>query len=281
MSRTKKKFLIIFFSVLSALILESVIIFLIMSLLSNKDNKSIENQLSFITKDNHFIYKSSSQSILYGDKEYWLGDYIDEEGTTIEYIGDEYIIYSYYKSRKYFYYSIDPDGKSNYLLKMDAHARWNFYQNNMFYLEKNNEFYTYDMNQNILNSVTYDEYLLGNNNKYQVVLYDKKRLKITDSENGLYKYFILDDFKEENEVINNLSKIKNQMVIYDYLVVGENVYITIYFDSTYAFIIDFNFKEETISFVDKIINKYWSDNFKMYYLQNQICYPLDALIAKS
>ena len=161
----------------------------------------------------------------------------------------------------------------------DEYLRWRFYVEGKFYIENKNNFYTYDINQNVLVSITSDDFLSRNNAEYKAVLYDEKRLKISDVNTGLYKYVFIEDF-QENEVIKTWTEVKNKLEIYDYLIVGQDIYIVIRIDYIHAFVISYDFQTETITFVDRIINSYWDDGFKMFYLENKECYPLDALIFK-
>ena len=278
-SRAKKKFLIIFFSIFSALVLYFAAIIIVNVIIEDNKNKTIEKYLSYIPTDNHFLYKYLDQSLIYCGKDYYLEKYIDKDDISVEYVNENYLIYYKYKFGNYSYYVIDSDGNSNLLFDKDEYLRWRFYVEGKFYIENKNNFYTYDINQNVLVSITSDDFLSRNNAEYKAVLYDEKRLKISDVNTGLYKYVFIEDF-QENEVIKTWTEVKNKLEIYDYLIVGQDIYIVIRIDYIHAFVISYDFQTETITFVDRIINSYWDDGFKMFYLENKECYPLDALIFK-
>ena len=279
MSRKKKKFLIIFFSILSALVLFFSAFITVGVIIENNENEVIEKYLSSIPNDNHFIYKYFDSSIIYENEYLNLENYIDKKDISVEYVNENYLIYSKRKFHTYSYYVIDGDGNSYFLFKKDEQVRWNYYKDGKFYIEGGNSFYSYDINQNDLITITNDEYFSANDNKYQAVQYDKKQLKITDVDNGLYKYFSLDDY-QQNDIIEKLLGLHQELKIYNYLVVGDDIYILIYIDYKYAVVINYDFQMETITFVDKIISSYWDDDTKMFYLENQKCYPLDAIISK-
>ncbi|RIA77825.1 hypothetical protein EI71_00801 [Anaeroplasma bactoclasticum] len=278
MSR-KKKFLIIFFSILSILVLYFTTIIIVGVIIENSQNEIIEKYLSSIPNDNHFIYKYFDSSIIYENEYLNLEKYIDKKDIYVEYVNENYLIYSKRKSHTYSYYVIDSDGNSYFLFKKDERVRWNYYNEGNFYIEGQNEFYSYDINQNDLITITYDEYFSANDNKYQAVQYDKKQLKITDVDNGLYKYFSLDHY-QQNDIIEKLLGLQKKLEMHNFLVVGEDIYILVYVNYTYAVVIKYDFQMETISFVDKIINGYKDDKTIMFYLENQKCYPLDAIISK-
>jgi hypothetical protein len=275
----KKKFLIIFFSILSILVLYFTTIIIVGVIIENSQNEIIEKYLSSIPNDNHFIYKYFDSSIIYENEYLNLEKYIDKKDIYVEYVTENYLIYSKRKSHTYSYYVIDSDGNSYFLFKNDERVRWNYYNEGNFYIEGQNEFYSYDINQNDLITITYDEYFSANDNKNQAVQYDKKQLKITDVDNGLYKYFSLDHY-QQNDIIEKLLGLQKKLEMHNFLVVGEDIYILVYVNYTYAVVIKYDLQMETISFVDKIINGYKDDKTIMFYLENQKCYPLDAIISK-
>jgi hypothetical protein len=275
----KKKFLIIFFSILSILVLYFTTIIIVGVIIENSQNEIIEKYLSSIPNDNHFIYKYFDSSIIYENEYLNLEKYIDKKDIYVEYVNENYLIYSKRKSHTYSYYVIDSDGNSYFLFKNDERVRWNYYNEGNFYIEGQNEFYSYDINQNDLITITYDEYFSANDNKYQSVQYDKKQLKITDVDNGLYKYFSLDHY-QQNDIIEKLLGLQKKLEMHNFLVVGEDIYILVYVNYTYAVVIKYDLQMETISFVDKIINGYKDDKTIMFYLENLKCYPLDAIISK-
>lgn len=52
-------------------------------------------------------------------------------------------------------------------------------------------------------------------------------------------------------------------------------------NTSYAVTIRYDFETEDIYFVDKIESYYWDTHFRMFYLENQVCYPLETLIANN
>ena len=291
-TRTKKKFLIIFFSIILSFITEAVVVIIILSAISNNKNKTIENYLSFIEKDNHLLYKYSDQSILYKDGIYRLEKLIDNNDVDVDYVSEKYLIFSTFESGHYYYYSINNNGEINYLFNTgekdeeskyifntDYILQWKYYNNGKFYIVCKDAFYTYDVKQSSLSTISFDKYFLEKDDKYQIAQYDEKRLKITDVDSGFFKFFSLDD-NQPNDTINKLKKVSD-LKIYDYLIVGHNIYIVLYINTSYAVTIRYDFGTEDIYFVDKIESYYWDTHFRIFYLENQVCYPLETLIANS
>ena len=133
MSRGKKKFLIIFFSFLSGIGFTYGILMLTVFLVNNYEEKEYQEALDGIQVNNNLIYSSRQDNILYKSKEYTLSKYIGDNNC-IEYICEDYIIYSKDTNQQYSYFSIDSKGESTLLFNSNVSLIWNFYKDGVFYL---------------------------------------------------------------------------------------------------------------------------------------------------
>jgi len=276
MSRGKKKFLIIFFSILSGIGLVYGILMLTVFLVDNYREKEYQEALDSIQVNNNLIYSSRQDSILYKSKEYTLSKYLGDNNC-IEYICEDYIIYSKDTNQHYSYFSIDSKGESTLLFNSNVSLIWNFYKDGVFYLNHINDFYTYEFGFENVQSILEEDYIKRKEEDYKIVQINNTSLDIIDNHTGSSKKVLINDLKQ-NDTISKLSGAG--LFISDYFIYGSYIYIVIYFNESRSIVAHYDFDLNEITVVGKALNGFWDYTFRLFYLENEVCLPLEALIGK-
>ena len=276
MSRGKKKFLIIFFSILSGIGLTYGILMLTVFLVDNYREKEYQEALDGIQVNNNLIYSSRQDSILYKSKEYTLSKYIGDNNC-IEYICEDYIIYSKDTNQQYSYFSIDSKGESALLFNSNVSLIWNFYKDGVFYLNHINDFYIYEFGFENVQSILEEDYIKRKEEDYKIVQINNTSLNIIDNHTGSSKKVLINDLKQ-NDTISKLSGAG--LFISDYFIYGSYIYIVIYFNESRSIVAHYDFDLNEITVVGKALNGFWDYTFRVFYLENEVCLPLEALIGK-
>jgi hypothetical protein len=276
MSRGKKKFLIIFFSILSGIGLTYGILMLTVFLVDNYREKEYQEALDGIQVNNNLIYSSRQDSILYKSKEYTLSKYLGDNNC-IEYICEDYIIYSKDTNQQYSYFSIDSKGESTLLFNSNVSLIWNFYKDGVFYLNHINDFYTYEFGFENVQSILEEDYIKRKEEDYKIVQINNTSLDIIDNHTGSSKKVLINDLKQ-NDTISKLSGAG--LFISDYFIYGSYIYIVIYFNESRSIVAHYDFDLNEITVVGKALNGFWDYTFRLFYLENEVCLPLEALIGK-
>ena len=276
MSRGKKKFLIIFFSILSGIGLTYGILMLTVFLVDNYREKEYQEALDGIQVNNNLIYSSRQDSILYKSKEYTLSKYLGDNNC-IEYICEDYIIYSKDTNQQYSYFSINSKGESTLLFNSNVSLIWNFYKDGVFYLNHINDFYTYEFGFENVQSILEEDYIKRKEEDYKIVQINNTSLDIIDNHTGSSKKVLINDLKQ-NDTISKLSGAG--LFISDYFIYGSYIYIVIYFNESRSIVAHYDFDLNEITVVGKALNGFWDYTFRAFYLENEVCLPLEALIEK-
>ena len=276
MSRGKKKFLIIFFSILSGIGLTYGILMLTVFLVDNYREKEYQEALDGIQVNNNLIYSSRQDSILYKSKEYTLSKYLGDNNC-IEYICEDYIIYSKDTNQQYSYFSIDSKGESTLLFNSNVSLIWNFYKDGVFYLNHINDFYIYEFGFENVQSILEEDYIKRKEEDYKIVQINNTSLDIIDNHTGSSKKVLINDLKQ-NDTISKLSGAG--LFISDYFIYGSYIYIVIYFNESRSIVAHYDFDLNEITVVGKALNGFWDYTFRVFYLENEVCLPLEALIGK-
>ena len=276
MSRGKKKFLIIFFSILSGIGLTYGILMLTVFLVDNYREKEYQEALDGIQVNNNLIYSSRQDSILYKSKEYTLSKYLGDNNC-IEYICEDYIIYSKDTNQQYSYFSINSKGESTLLFNSNISLIWNFYKDGVFYLNHINDFYTYEFGFENVQSILEEDYIKRKEEDYKIVQINNTSLDIIDNHTGSSKKVLINDLKQ-NDTISKLSGAG--LFISDYFIYGSYIYIVIYFNESRSIVAHYDFDLNEITVVGKALNGFWDYTFRAFYLENEVCLPLEALIEK-
>lgn len=276
MSRGKKKFLIIFFSILSGIGLTYGILMLTVFLVDNYREKEYQEALDGIQVNNNLIYSSRQDSILYKSKEYTLSKYLGDNNC-IEYICEDYIIYSKDTNQQYSYFSIDSKGESTLLFNSNVSLIWNFYKDGVFYLNHINDFYIYEFGFENVQSILEEDYIKRKEEDYKIVQINNTSLDIIDNHTGSSKKVLINDLKQ-NDTISKLSGAG--LFISDYFIYGSYIYIVIYFNESRSIVAHYDFDLNEITVVGKVLNGFWDYTFRLFYLENEVCLPLEALIGK-
>jgi len=276
MSRGKKKFLIIFFSILSGIGLTYGILMLTVFLVDNYREKEYQEALDGIQVNNNLIYSSRQDSILYKSKEYTLSKYLGDNNC-IEYICEDYIIYSKDTNQQYSYFSIDSKGESTLLFNSNVSLIWNFYKDGVFYLNHINDFYTYEFGFENVQSILEEDYIKRKEEDYKIVQINNTSLDIIDNHTGSSKKVLINDLKQ-NDTISKLSGAG--LFISDYFIYGSYIYIVIYFNESRSIVAHYDFDLNEITVVGKALNGFCDYTFRAFYLENEVCLPLEALIGK-
>lgn len=274
MSRGKKKFLIIFFSVLSGIGLTYGILMLTVFLVDNYQEKEEQEALDGIQVNNNLIYSSRQDSILYKSKEYTLSKYLGDNNC-IEYICEDYIIYSREMNQQYSYFSINSKGKSTLLFNSNVSLTWNFYKDGVFYLNHINDFYIYEFGFENVQSILEEDYIKRKEEDYKIVQINNTSLDIIDNHTGISKKVLANDLKQ-NDTISKLSG--GGLFISDYFIYDSHIYIVIYFNESRSIVAHYDFDLNEITVVGKLLNGFWDYTFRVFYLENEVCLPLEALI---
>ena len=276
MSRGKKKFLIIFFSILSGIGLTYGILMLTVFLVDNYREKEYQEALDGIQVNNNLIYSSRQDSILYKSKEYTLSKYLGDNNC-IEYICEDYIIYSKDTNQQYSYFSINSKGESTLLFNSNISLIWNFYKDGVFYLNHINDFYIYEFGFENVQSILEEDYIKRKEEDYKIVQINNTSLNIIDNHTGSSKKVLINDLKQ-NDTISKLSGAG--LFISDYFIYGSYIYIVIYFNESRSIVAHYDFDLNEITVVGKALNGFWDYTFRVFYLENEVCLPLEALIGK-
>ena len=244
--------------------------------MDNYEEKEDQEALDGIQVNNNLIYSSRQDSILYKSKEYTLSKYIGDNNC-IEYICEDYIIYSKDTNQQYSYFSIDSKGKSTLLFNSNVSLIWNFYKDGVFYLNHINDFYIYEFGFENVQSILEEDYIKRKEEDYKIVQIKNTSLNIIDNHTGSSKKVLINDLKQ-NDTISKLSS--GGLFISDYLIYGSYIYIVIYFNESRSIVAHYDFDLNEITIVGKVLNGFWDYTFRLFYLENEVCLPLEALIEK-
>lgn len=278
MNKSKKKFLIIFFSALAGICFVYGLLMGIVFLIDYNKENEIKELLGKIQENGKFIYSSNQNCILYKSKQYSISQYIGDDSVSVEYIREDIIIYSVKnESSKYSYCSINERGESIFLFDADVNLKWNFYNDDIFFLNHINRFFTYKLGSKYYEEISQKDYVSNIDNIYRVYQVNNTYLNIINNSTGVTAQLGLNQLLP-NDIISKFAK--KDLYIGEYLTCYDDIYLVICLNDIYTLVIKYDFNDETIVVVDKIINGFWNSDSKIFFLENEVCYPLNSLIAK-
>ena len=94
---------------------------------------------------------------------------------------------------------------------------------------------------------------------------------------GVFYLNHINDLKQ-NDTISKLSG--GGLFISGYLIYGSYIYIVIYFNESRSIVAHYDFDLNEITVVGKALDGFWDYTFRAFYLENEVCLPLEALIEK-
>ena len=154
---------------------------------------------------------------------------------------------------------------------------WNFYKDGVFYLNHINDFYIYEIGFENVQSILEEDYIKRKEEDYKIVQINNTSLNIIDNHTGSSKKVLINDLKQ-NDTISKLSG--GGLFISDYLIYGSYIYIVIYFNESRSIVAHCDFDLNEITVVGKALDGFWDYTFRAFYLENEVCLPLEALIGK-
>ena len=140
----KKKFLIIFFSILPFHILVAVLLVALVEIEQKEERLKVEEIIDSFEVDDRFAYRHLSSSIGYKNQDY--GNYIvDNADIETDFVCEDYIVYRLTRYKRYGYYSIDSNGYSKFLMTTKLALSFKYYKENAFYMMNEDDFFVYDI----------------------------------------------------------------------------------------------------------------------------------------
>lgn len=272
----KKKFLIIFFSILPFHILVAVLLVAPVAIEQKKERLKIEEIIDSVEVDDRFAYRHLSSSIGYKNQDY--GNYIvDNADIETDFVCEDYIVYRLTRYKRYDYYSIDSNGYSKFLMTTKLALSFKYYKDNAFYMMNEDDFFVYDIKTEAFNEISFNDYCIALGLSYYVSLNRYNLIKVYAVNNSRSKVISFDELSQ-NEVIDNLYR-STGLFFKDYFIMNNTLFITIYIDAYHGIVVEYNILDESFDVVDKIIEMDWSNDFILFYLENGISYPMEYLLA--
>jgi len=272
----KKKFLIIFFSILPFHILVAVLLVAPVAIEQKKERLKIEEIIDSVEVDDRFAYRHLSSSIGYKNQDY--GNYIvDNADIETDFVCEDYIVYRLTRYKRYDYYSIDSNGYSKFLMTTNLALSFKYYKDNAFYMMNEDDFFVYDIKTEAFNEISFNDYCIALGLSYYVSLNRYNLIKVYAVNNSRSKVISFDELSQ-NEVIDNLYR-STGLFFKDYFLLNNTLFITIYIDGYHGIVVEYNILDESFDVVDKIIEMDWSNDFILFYLENGISYPMEYLLA--
>ena len=272
----KKKFLIIFFSILPFHILVAVLLVALVEIEQKEERLKIEEIIDFVEVDDRFAYRHLSSSIGYKNQDY--GNYIvDNADIETDFICEDYIVYRLTRYKRYDYYSIDSNGYSKFLMTTKLALSFKYYKDNAFYMMNEDDFFVYDIKTEAFNEISFNDYCIALGLSYYVSLNRYNLIKVYAVNNSRSKVISFDELSQ-NEVIDNLYR-STGLFFKDYFLLNNTLFITIYIDAYHGIVVEYNILDESFDVVDKIIEMGWNNDFILFYLENGISYPMEYLLA--
>lgn len=272
----KKKFLIIFFSILPLHILVAILIVVLEEIQQNGERLKIEEIIDSVEVDDRFAYRHLSSSIGYKNLDY--GNYIVENADIeTDFVCEDYIVYRLTRHKRYDYYSIDSNGNSKFLMNTNLALNFKYYKDNAFYMINEDDFFVYDIKTEAFNEISFNDYYEAVGLSYYVSLNRNNLIKLYAVNNSRSKVISFDELRQ-NEVIDNLFRLKTKLFFKDYFILNNKLFITIYIDEYHGIVVEYNILDESFDVVDKIIEMEWYKDFILFYLENGISYPMEYLL---
>lgn len=272
----KKKFLIIFFSILPFHILVAVLLVVQDAIEQKEERLKIEEIIDSVEVDDRFAYRHLSSSIGYKNQDY--GNYIvDNADIETDFICEDYIVYRLTRYKRYDYYSIDSNGYSKFLMTTKLALSFKYYKDNAFYMMNEDDFFVYDIKTEAFNEISFNDYCIALGLSYYVSLNRYNLIKVYAVNNSRSKVISFDELSQ-NEVIDNLYR-STGLFFKDYFLLNNTLFITIYIDAYHGIVVEYNILDESFDVVDKIIEMGWNNDFILFYLENGISYPMEYLLA--
>lgn len=272
----KKKFLIIFFSILPFHILVAVLLVAPVAIEQKEERLKIEEIIDSVEVDDRFAYRHFSSSVGYKNQDY--GNYIvDNADIETDFICEDYIVYRLTRYKRYDYYSIDSNGYSKFLMTTKLALSFKYYKDNAFYMMNEDDFFVYDIKTEAFNEISFNDYCIALGLSYYVSLNRYNLIKVYAVNNSRSKVISFDELRK-NEVIDNLFR-STGLFFKDYFLLNNTLFITIYIDEYHGIVVEYNILDESFDVVDKIIEMDWDNDFILFYLENGISYPMEYLLA--
>ena len=111
---------------------------------------------------------------------------------------------------------------------------------------------------------------------YYVSLNRNNLIKLYAVNNSRSKVISFDELRQ-NELIDNLFRLKTELFFEDYFILNNTLFITIYIDTYHGIVVEYNILDESFDVVDKIVEMDWDNDFILFYLENGISYPMEYL----
>ena len=272
----KKKFLIIFFSILPFHILVAVFLVAQDAIKEKEERLKVEEIIDSVEVDDRFAYRHLSSSIGYKNQDYenYIVDNADIES---DFICEDYIVYRLTRYKRYDYYSIDSNGYSKFLMTTKLALSFKYYKDNAFYMMNEDDFFVYDIKTEAFNEISFNDYCIALGLSYYVSLNRYNLIKVYAVNNSRSKVISFDELSQ-NEVIDNLYR-STGLFFKDYFILNNTLFITIYIDAYHGIVVEYNILDESFDVVDKIIEMGWNNDFILFYLENGISYPMEYLLA--
>ena len=271
----KKKFLIIFFSILPLHILVAILLVAQVDIKQKEERLKVEEIIDSVEKDDRFAYRHLSSSIDYKNQDY-INYIVDNADIETDFVCEDYIVYRLTRYKRYDYYSIDSNGYSNFLMTTDLALSFKYYKDNAFYMMNEDDFFVYDIKTEAFNEISFNDYCIALGLSYYVSLNRNNLIKLYAVNNSRSKVISFDELRQ-NEVIDNLFRLKTELFFEDYFILNNTLFITIYIDAYHGIVVEYNILDESFVVVDKIIEMDWDNDFILFYLENGISYPMEYL----
>ena len=271
----KKKFLIIFFSILPLHILVAILLVAQVDIKQKEERLKVEEIIDSVEKDDRFAYRHLSSSIDYKNQDY-INYIVDNADIETDFVCEDYIVYRLTRYKRYDYYSIDSNGYSKFLMTTDLALSFKYYKDNAFYMMNEEDFFVYDIKTEAFNEISFNDYCIALGLSYYVSLNRNNLIKLYAVNNSRSKVISFDELRQ-NEVIDNLFRLKTELFFEDYFILNNTLFITIYIDGYHGIVVEYNILDESFDVVDKIIEMDWNNDFILFYLENGISYPMEYL----
>ena len=138
------------------------------------------------------------------------------------------------------------------------------------------DFFVYDIKTEAFNEISFNDYCIALGLSYYVSLNRNNLIKLYAVNNSRSKVISFDELRQ-NEVIDNLFRLKTELFFEDYFILNNTLFITIYIDTYHGIVVEYNILDESFDVVDKIIEMDWDNDFILFYLENGVSYPMEYL----
>ena len=138
------------------------------------------------------------------------------------------------------------------------------------------DFFVYDIKTEAFNEISFNDYCIALGLSYYVSLNRNNLIKLYAVNNSRSKVISFDELRQ-NEVIDNLFRLKTELFFEDYFILNNTLFITIYIDTYHGIVVEYNILDESFVVVDKIIEMDWDNDFILFYLENGVSYPMEYL----